>query len=92
MIDFCSKTFVSFLPTNPDPPVITTFKTLFKYDAINVTLGLPYIRVSPDHGVAFNIVGKKIANFHRWVKLRLRWCPGQPLKILKAGHIEVLLL
>ena len=42
--------------------VLTTFKTLFKYDAINVTLGLPYIRVSPDHGVAFNIVGKKIAN------------------------------
>ena len=32
------------------------------YDAINITLGLPYIRISPDHGVGGNIVGKKIAN------------------------------
>ena len=42
--------------------VLTPFKALFKYDAINITLGLPYIRISPDHGVAENIVGKKIAN------------------------------
>ena len=42
--------------------VLTPFKSLFKYDAINITLGLPYIRISPDHGVAENIVGKKIAN------------------------------
>jgi len=25
-------------------------------------LGLPYIRISPDHGVAEDIIGKKIAN------------------------------
>ena len=37
-------------------------KTLFKYNAINITLGLPYIRVSPDHGIAEDIVGKNIAN------------------------------
>jgi len=42
--------------------VLTPFKALFRYDAINITLGLPYIRISPDHGVAENIVGKKIAN------------------------------
>ena len=42
--------------------VLTPFKALFKYDAINITLGLPYIRISPDHGVGANIVGKKIAN------------------------------
>ena len=42
--------------------VLTPFKTVFKYDAINITLGLPYIRISPDHGVATNILGKKIAN------------------------------
>ena len=42
--------------------VLTPFKTLFEYDGINITLGLPYIRISPDHGVAENIVGKKIAN------------------------------
>ena len=42
--------------------VLAPFKALFKYDAINITLGLPYIRISPDHGVAENIAGKKIAN------------------------------
>ncbi len=42
--------------------VLAPFKALYNYDAINITLGLPYIRVSPDHGVAENIVGKKIAN------------------------------
>ena len=42
--------------------VLTPFKALFEYDAINITLGLPYIRISPDHGVAENIIGKRIAN------------------------------
>ncbi len=43
--------------------VLTPFKTLFKYKAINLTLGLPYIRVSPDHGPAFNLIGKNKGNF-----------------------------
>lgn len=30
--------------------------------AVNTTLGLPRLRVSPDHGTAFNIAGKNIAN------------------------------
>jgi 4-hydroxythreonine-4-phosphate dehydrogenase len=30
--------------------VLTPIKTLFEYDAINITLGLPFIRISPDHG------------------------------------------
>ena len=42
--------------------VLTPFKTLFKYDAVNITLGLPFIRISPDHGIGSDIVGKKIAN------------------------------
>ena len=42
--------------------VLTPFKALYNFEAINVTLGLPYIRISPDHGVAENIIGKKIAN------------------------------
>ncbi len=32
--------------------VLTPFKALFGFDAINLTFGLPYIRMSPDHGVA----------------------------------------
>jgi len=31
-------------------------------DAVNMTLGLPIIRTSPDHGTAFDIAGKNIAN------------------------------
>lgn len=31
-------------------------------NAVNVTLGLPRLRVSPDHGTAFNIAGKGVAN------------------------------
>ncbi len=42
--------------------VLTPFKTIFKFEAINITLGLKYLRLSPDHGVAKNILRKKIAN------------------------------
>jgi 4-hydroxy-L-threonine phosphate dehydrogenase PdxA len=42
--------------------VLIPFKLLFKYDAINLTLGLKYIRVSPDHGTAANIIMKKKSN------------------------------
>ena len=38
--------------------VLTPFKTIFKFDAINLTLGLKYIRVSPDHGTAINLIKK----------------------------------
>jgi 4-hydroxythreonine-4-phosphate dehydrogenase len=31
-------------------------------EAVNVTLGLPYVRTSPDHGTAFGIAGKKLAS------------------------------
>lgn len=37
-------------------------KTLHFDDGVNVTLGLPIIRTSPDHGTAFGIAGKKIAS------------------------------
>jgi 4-hydroxythreonine-4-phosphate dehydrogenase len=37
-------------------------KTLAFDQGVNVTLGLPFIRTSPDHGTAFDIAGKGIAN------------------------------
>ncbi len=37
-------------------------KTLDFDNGVNVTLGLPFIRTSPDHGTAFDIAGKNIAN------------------------------
>ncbi len=42
--------------------VLTPLKTLFEYDAINVTLGLPFIRISPDHGPNEKMMGKNISN------------------------------
>ena len=37
-------------------------KTLAFEDAVNVTLGVPFIRTSPDHGTAFDIAGTGKAN------------------------------
>lgn len=37
-------------------------KTLDFDKGVNVTLGLPFIRTSPDHGTAFDIAGQGIAN------------------------------
>ena len=42
--------------------VLSPFKALFKYDAINMTLGLNYIRVSPDHGTASDLIKKNKAS------------------------------
>ena len=43
--------------------VLTPFKTIFKFNAINITLGLKYFRASPDHGTAINLIGKNKANY-----------------------------
>ena len=42
--------------------VLTPIKTLFEYDAINITLGLPFVRVSPDHGPNEKMLGKNLSN------------------------------
>ena len=41
--------------------ILAPFKAIFKFNAINVTLGLKYLRASPDHGTASNLIGKKKA-------------------------------
>ena len=38
-------------------------KLLFEYDAINITIGLPFIRVSPDHGPNESMLGKNKSNY-----------------------------
>jgi 4-hydroxythreonine-4-phosphate dehydrogenase len=40
---------------------LVPIKTIAFDDAVNVTLGLPFVRTSPDHGTAFDIAGKGIA-------------------------------
>ena len=42
--------------------VLTPIKTLFEYDAINITLGLPFTRITPDHGPNIKMVGKNKSN------------------------------
>jgi 4-hydroxythreonine-4-phosphate dehydrogenase len=42
--------------------VLTPLKTLYEYNAINITLGLPFIRISPDHGPNIKMMGKNTSN------------------------------
>ena len=42
--------------------VLTPAKTLFGFKSINITLGLPFIRVSPDHGPNEKMLGKNLSD------------------------------
>ncbi len=42
--------------------VLSPMKTLKEYDAINITLGLPFFRISPDHGPNKKMIKKKSSN------------------------------
>ena len=42
--------------------VLSPLKTLYEYDAINITMGLPFLRVSPDHGPNEKMVNKNLSN------------------------------
>jgi 4-hydroxythreonine-4-phosphate dehydrogenase len=42
--------------------VLSPLKTLKEYDAINITLGLPFFRISPDHGPNENMINKNLSN------------------------------
>ena len=51
--------------------VLTPAKTLFGFKAINITLGLPFIRISPDHGPNSKMLGKNLS------------CPDSLIEALK---------
>ena len=42
--------------------VLTPIKALFGFNSINITLGLPFIRISPDHGPNTHMLGKNKSN------------------------------
>ena len=42
--------------------VLTPLKTIYEYDAINITLGLPFLRISPDHGPNEKMLGQNKSN------------------------------
>ncbi len=55
------------------------FKYLGIGNGVNITIGLPFVRTSPDHGTAFDIAGKGIANpesFFRAVKYAQKMVVG----------------
>ena len=42
--------------------VLAPIKTRYEYNAINITIGLPFLRVTPDHGPNEIMVGKNRSN------------------------------
>ena len=52
-------------------------KTLYFHEAVNMTLGLPIVRTSPDHGTAFAIAGQNKAN------------PGSMIAAIKMAAMAV---
>ena len=42
--------------------VLAPMKALFGFDAINITLGLPFVRISPDHGPNYSMLGKNLSD------------------------------
>jgi 4-hydroxythreonine-4-phosphate dehydrogenase len=62
-------------------------KTLSFWDGVNVTLGLPIVRTSPDHGTAFEIAGRGVADPRSMiaaVKLAAKMADARAL----AGKVE----
>ncbi|MFC1667242.1 4-hydroxythreonine-4-phosphate dehydrogenase PdxA [Candidatus Omnitrophota bacterium] len=58
------------------------FKMIAFERGVNVTLGLPFIRTSPDHGTAYDIAGKGIASpgsMKEAIRLAVTMCQGGPL-------------
>lgn len=53
------------------------FKMIAFEDGVNVTLGLPFVRTSPDHGTAYDIAGRDIAgpgSMKAAIKLAAQMC------------------
>ena len=42
--------------------VLAPYKALFNFNAINITLGLKYLRISPDHGIGLDLIKKNKAS------------------------------
>ena len=42
--------------------VLVPIKTLYNFNAINLTIGLPFVRISPDHGPNESMIGKNISD------------------------------
>ncbi|TYC63343.1 4-hydroxythreonine-4-phosphate dehydrogenase PdxA [Rhodobacterales bacterium] len=62
--------------------VLVPAKTIGFDDSVNVTLGLPFIRTSPDHGTAYGLAGKGMAKVDSFAaSLRLASALANPDKV-----------
>lgn len=52
--------------------VLTPIKAIYGFDAINITLGLPFLRISPDHGPNLKMIGKNKSD-HKSLLLALNF-------------------
>ena len=74
--EWANKKFDAVIAMYHDQALIP-FKMLHFKDGVNLTLGLPFVRTSPDHGTAFDIAGKGIADptsMIEAIKLACRLC------------------
>ena len=60
------------MPARPPDQGLIPVKLIAPRSAANVTLGLPYVRTSPDHGTAFQIAGQGVADWHG-METAMRW-------------------
>ncbi|MBY0258990.1 4-hydroxythreonine-4-phosphate dehydrogenase PdxA [Methylobacterium sp.] len=78
---------VALTPTHDQ--ALIPIKTIAFDDGVNVTLGLPFIRTSPDHGTAFDIAGRGIArpdSLMAALRLAARLAKGSSLA--KGTHLR----
>ena len=72
-----AKYDVALCPTHDQ--ALIPIKTLAFDRGVNVTLGLPFARTSPDHGTAFDIAGKGVADASSLIEaIRLAGRIGRP--------------
>lgn len=65
---------------------MAAFKTASFGGGVNVTLGLPFVRTSPDHGTALDIAGRGLADPSSMVEaIRLATRLGETLRLGAAG-------
>jgi 4-hydroxythreonine-4-phosphate dehydrogenase len=80
---------VALAPTHDQ--ALIPIKTIAFDDGVNVTLGLPFIRTSPDHGTAFDIAGQGIARPDSLIAaLRLAERLARNAGIAKASGAEII--
>ena len=65
---------------------MAAFKTATFGSGVNVTVGLPFVRTSPDHGTAFDLAGRGVADESSMLEaLRLAaWLGARRLSVSSA--------